>query len=246
MSNSAFSFVDAYSLRARAVPALLAIAPAIAFVLAIGPGVSSTAQIFSGVAVAALTYAFSDVARRLGKRVEPKLHEDAGGLSSIVMMRYRDSTFDSDAKARYLSFLAKNLGKKAPTRDSELANPEEADKFYKSCGDWIRENTRDTEKFRILFAENITYGFRRNLYGLKIFGISINILVTILVSLHIYFGEFRIIGINMGNGAYYVLMVSIVHAFYLIFFARKSYVLEASRQYARQLILSCEILMKKK
>jgi hypothetical protein len=34
----------------------------------------------------------------------------------------------------------------------------------------VREFTRDTKKFNIMFNENVSYGFRRNLSGLKLPG----------------------------------------------------------------------------
>src|SRR5262249_41800458 len=36
--------------------------------------------------------------------------------------------------------------------------------------------TRDTKRFSILFKENVGFGFRRNLRGLKPFGLAISIL----------------------------------------------------------------------
>jgi hypothetical protein len=39
----------------------------------------------------------------------------------------------------------------------------------------LRENTRDSEAFKFLFNENISYGYYRNLLGLKPIGIPLNL-----------------------------------------------------------------------
>nr|WP_314070765.1 hypothetical protein [uncultured Roseococcus sp.] len=241
--NSVVSFFDTYTLRARILPAMLAIAPALVLVLVIFPSSPPLTQVFSGLVILALLYGFADVARRLGKRLEPKLHAEAGGLPSIVMLRHRDDTFSEASKTRYLKFLGKKIGSAPPTPASEERSPDLADRFYKEAGDWLREHTRDTKKFGILFAENMTYGFRRNLYGLRILGLVANAITVGLAISFLYYGRWWHTKIQIGNGAYYVLIVALIHTIFLIFFVRRAYVLEASRQYARQLILCCETLI---
>lgn len=61
-------------------------------------------------------------------------------------------------KARYRRFLAEQVGMEAPTRETEAEDPAKARQFYAACYDYIRLNTYDTEKYRILFNENIGYG----------------------------------------------------------------------------------------
>ena len=46
---------------------------------------------------------------------------------------------------------------------------EEADEIYRSWSNYLRTNVRDIEKYNLLFAELINYGFRRNVYGMKYF-----------------------------------------------------------------------------
>jgi hypothetical protein len=69
------------------------------------------------------------------------------------------------------------LGTKAPRRADEATKLAECDAFYERCGNWLRENTRDTKKFKILFDENVTYGFRRNLLGLKYAALIIDLVI---------------------------------------------------------------------
>ena len=43
-------------------------------------------------------YAFADVARRQGKRIEPALLKKQGGLPSTTMLRHRDGEFTAEEK----------------------------------------------------------------------------------------------------------------------------------------------------
>ena len=66
-----------------------------------------------------------------------------------------------------------------PTEEEETEDPTGADQQYDAAVNFLREATRDRSKFPLVFAENVNYGFRRNLWGLKPFGLSIALLAAI-------------------------------------------------------------------
>ena len=66
-----------------------------------------------------------------------------------------------------------------PTEEEETEDPIGADQQYDATVNFLREATRDRSKFPLVFAENVNYGFRRNLWGLKPFGLSIALLAAI-------------------------------------------------------------------
>ena len=71
-----------------------------------------------------------------------------------------------------------------PSEEDEKNDPQKADEIYESCIMYLRNATRDKKKFSLVFEENINYGFRRNMYGLRKFGIitsSINICGIFLI-----------------------------------------------------------------
>jgi hypothetical protein len=188
----------------------------------------------AGTALAVLLVAFADAARRRGKAIEPRLIEQTGGLPSITMLRHRDSTFDAATKARMHAFLAAKISEKTPTAVEEEEDPAAADGFYKRAGDWLRENTRNQKKFDILFNENVSYGYRRNLYALKWIALLVNVLI---------------VAGCIGQYAFHwpvkadpeltpVFVIAFIHAGYLLAFSTKAAVTEAARTYARQLLLS--------
>lgn len=59
-----------------------------------------------------------------------------------------------------------------PTADEETENPLEADQAYEAATKLLIAKTRDTKKFPLLYKENVSYGFCRNVYAMRSIGIS--------------------------------------------------------------------------
>lgn len=234
--------LDGYVLRARLFPAMLAIAPSIVLALVIVAGSYKDLglpEVLTTVTVGVLFFAFADLARRFGKRSETKLFATTGGRPFPTVLRHRDNILDTRSKTRYHAFVSRAVGENAPTADEENMDPGGADAFYALCGNYLREQTRDQSRFSVLFAENVSYGFRRNLYGVKWPGILLNF-ATVVLSVWL---------IHRSNGTALpqygvVLVVAAVHAIYFLFAVTRTSVLQASDHYGRQLALSCESLMK--
>ena len=161
---SVIKLFDAYSLRARLLPALLAAAPSVAaLMLLISWKSFDLTSAFATLATFVLLYALSDFARRCGRSIEQQIFANNGGMPSIVLFRRNDTVIDEGSKERYRNFLAKKLSIAVLSSEAESEDQQVADKFYEQCGVWLRENTRDVKKFSLLFSENVTYGFRRNI-----------------------------------------------------------------------------------
>ncbi|MEK7874780.1 MAG: hypothetical protein AAB325_01160, partial [Pseudomonadota bacterium] len=47
-------------------------------------------------------------------------------------------------------------------------------------------NTRDTKKYGLLFQENVSYGYRRNVWGLRPIGISICAVCCVIVGAYMF------------------------------------------------------------
>jgi hypothetical protein len=154
-------FFDAYSLRARLLPSILGAAPVLAAVLLLISWrtfeLSSIVAVLGGLA---LVYALSDWARKEGKKIEPRIYNEMGGKPSVTIMFRSDDTIDQLSKDRYRSFLAGKINQPEPTAVDELNNRAAVIGFYELAGTWLRENTRETKKFPILFNELVTYGAR--------------------------------------------------------------------------------------
>ena len=231
--------IDAYTMRARLVPAVIGGAPAFAFVaIFIAWGGIALTNLIAGTALIVLFGVFADVARRRGRAIEPAIIEKMCGLPTTVTLRHRDPTYDAATKSGFHAFIARKLGEAAPSSDEETADPEAADAFYERGTAWLRENTRNRKKFEILFNENVDYGFRRNLLGLKRPAFLINA-VVILVCIGIFWYRWPVELANSFDARLLVvILIALIHAAYLALFVTEQGVFEASRSYARQLLLS--------
>ncbi|NYG46333.1 hypothetical protein GGD67_003804 [Bradyrhizobium sp. IAR9] len=239
------SMPDAYSLRARLIPAIIAGAPAFALAAILVSWSSfNFTQLVAALGLTALFSVFSNVARVRGKAIETGIFERMGGMPSTVMLRHRDTSFDSVSKGKMHAFLAQKLNEQAPTKQQEEADAASADGFYVRGGNWLRENTRDTKKFPIVFGENINYGFHRNLLGLRVPGFALNALIVILCGSLLYFRLPIDFSRRFDQALLTVLGVAVLHAFYLAFFVNEANVFLAARLYARQLLLSIDKLDK--
>jgi len=167
--------LDPYSRQARLQPALIVVAPAAILIAVWFPALWSVWGIVLTVASSCgITLLLSQIARDRGKRLEPKLYASWSGKPSVVLLRHADGRIDDNTKARYRAFLSTRLPDfNLPNPSEEQADPARADRAYESVTVWLLTQTRDTKKFGLLFRENISYGFRRNLWGLKPFGLAV-------------------------------------------------------------------------
>jgi hypothetical protein len=166
---------DGYERKARLYPALLLFMP-VAVVVGCGLGTSiSRAEAVCGLVISCGgLLLLAQIARDAGKRKERSLFERWGGTPSVCIFRHVDARMDAITKARCHKTMS-NLVKeaKAPSADEETADPIAADGVYTAWSTYIRVNTRDTKKYALLFQENINYGYRRNVWGLRPAGLGV-------------------------------------------------------------------------
>ena len=179
---------DGYERKARLYPALWLISPVIVTGVALLTAKFSMLQsLAGGVVGCGGAFLLTQLARDAGKKHEASLFAKWGGLPSVTIFRHRDSRLDSITKARYHKKLAALVKEaKAPTPEQEQTDPVAADAVYTAWSNYLRVNTRDTKKFALLFQENVAYGCRRNLWGLRALGITASILSLLLAVLRLY------------------------------------------------------------
>lgn len=160
--------VNRYWLVARVYPALLALAPVLWTTVVLAPQLVSdylkgTASVL---AIGCALYLLSSLARSQGKFAETQLLERWGGWPTTILLRHRDKAIDPYTKARYHQALAGLVGTALPFPAEEPAAPADADDAYRSATKRLIELRRGAE-FQIIHDENASYGFRRNLFGLR-------------------------------------------------------------------------------
>lgn len=179
---------DEYERKARLYPGLLVISPIMATSFAIfSPHISLIRLLVVGAMGGGGPFLLTQLTRDLGKKKEKELYSKWGGMPSMAIFRYRDRRLDPITKERYrkkLSTLVKEV--KAPTVEEEKANPSAADEVYLAWSNFLRTNTRDQRKFSLLFKENLNYGYRRNVLGLRSIGIAMCLLSGLICGFLIY------------------------------------------------------------
>jgi hypothetical protein len=172
---------DYYSRVARIYPALLCLLPmllAIALMaIALAKSLAQNA-VFIAVGFALLYFAAS-IARSRGKRVEDAMLAENGGWTSTLMLRHTDGRIDRVTKQRYHRALERLCaGLILPSPAQELGDLAAADNVYRSATKALIEKRREP-RWNLLLQENASYGFRRNMLGLKPIAIMLAMLSAI-------------------------------------------------------------------
>jgi hypothetical protein len=160
---------DIYSLKARLAPMLLLLFPFVILGITFSIDLQNYWHLLTSLGiVAALTLLLSEFGRELGKKKEKKLWKVWGGEPVSLTLRLSTGFINANTKARYHAILLKLCPVKTiPTLAGEKSNAAAFDSVYASWGDYLRNNTRDKNMFPLVFKELVSYGFRRNLWGLK-------------------------------------------------------------------------------
>ena len=181
--NDLARLFDSYNRVARLYPAFLCLLPAVAFAFYLFPhlfGDSLPRNVVTFTCIAGLLYFLASVARWRGKVLEPKLIVMWGGWPTTTLLRHGDTTIDILTKARYRSALVELCpGIQFPTEEEELANLAHADSVYRSATKCLMEARRD-KKYWMVHAENASYGFRRNMLGLRPIALCVSAVVGLM------------------------------------------------------------------
>lgn len=232
---------DAYTLKARALPAAMILLPIFTTALLCYPSLMDSRFFLplSFIAVAVISV-MANVVRTWGKKEEPTLFKNWGGIPSVILLRESDRTLESKAKYRYRQFLANQLSNIVmPSPAVETRDPDFADRQYLQASNWLLSNTRDIHKYPLIHAENINYGYRRNMYASKIPAICICQAAIVFSAVFIFEQWARTHEIThtlpLINIALQILL--------LIAWAlgvTKGWVKETAFEFARQLITACD------
>lgn len=169
--------IDTYSIKARLQPEFLVLLPVVIAITVWLPSQLTLWKTISSFAVyCGLWVLLAEMGRDLGRRKQPALWQSWGGPPSSRLLRHRDSVLDPITLARYHAFLARVLDHRFPARADEQADPAAANALYESAIKYLLEATRDETKFPLVLKENTSYGFRRNLWGMKPAAILVSVL----------------------------------------------------------------------
>ncbi len=230
--------LDQYQRAAQLNPAVLAVLPLTAVIALWAPKASVlvgglTSVIASG-AVASLLMHWG---RAQGRRVQTRILARLGGFPSAIALRHRDNHIPEPLRLRYHAALRKH-DFEIPTAAEEAADPVAADAYYRAASDWLTNQTRDAKTYYLLQVENRSYGFRRNLLGLKPLGLALAVLSLIanLALLYVW----RAGDPTRAIAAIIVAAAIIAGILAWVFVANEPFVEDAAWAYAARLLAACD------
>ncbi|HJU04522.1 MAG TPA: hypothetical protein VJ692_05165 [Nitrospiraceae bacterium] len=127
-----------------------------------------------------------------------------------------------------------------PTQEEETADPGAADLIYSSAVEALKEQARGDE---LVEKEVTEYGFRRNLLGLKPYGILLCALGAALGIAQMGLYEFShpsFTWLNDNAFKFSAVALSLGAVAAWTWFITKPWVFEAANQYARALLATCD------
>lgn len=240
--DAVMKFFDSYSRIARLYPSFLAFGPILWSAVALFPSFleNISHSVAFAVGASCIFYFLSSLSRSLGKRAEPRLLAQWDGWPTTTLLRHRDGTIDANTKARYHRALETLAGLKLPNPGKEGQDPKNADDLYRSATKKLIEKRRGPE-YKMLHGENASYGFRRNLYGLKPLALAE---ATILIALTLFgwwvtmprpYAQLSVIQ-TVTTYPYFPVLVA-ADLFYMLLWCwvTSNYVHQAAREYAEAL-----------
>lgn len=164
--------IDSYTFRARVLPGLLAVLPLTIGVTALAPEPPEWWATMSGIVVACGgTYWLADIARHTGKQAESALFRKWGGKPTTRFLRHRNASNSVKIERYHRKLRDLQPDLHMPSAQEEREDPAASDRTYEAAIDYLKERVRGDA---LVFQANCEYGFRRNAFGLRRFGIGIS------------------------------------------------------------------------
>ncbi|ARP69311.1 hypothetical protein LK07_05480 [Streptomyces pluripotens] len=169
-------WLDEYERRARLVPGLLAIFP-VAILLSVLSlrQLPTVSYVMGAVVLIGTPVVVADIVRQQGRKAEKTLWASWGGPPTTAWLRLREPSDNEVQRDLWRKAVAEVSGVELLSLRAERANSSRADQAIATAVGQVRDRTRDSEKFKLLFNENRNYGFARNLYGVRWIGRGISL-----------------------------------------------------------------------
>ena len=231
------NLIDRYVLGARVAPVAVV---ALSLFLAISAWIPFSQwpiKLLGGSAFLVLgAFILAQLARDAGKAIEGRLWASWGGPPTVRMLRHRDTTIPPASNSllhRHLIELG--IVDQLPSESEEREHPDHADEAYLTCADWLRRKALELKSkapFDVVHSENISYGYRRNILGIKPYALVI-LCFAFAVTIAAFFFH-REPYIELGG-------IVIVDA-YLIFGVTEAALKRAADEYSKRLLDAAQTL----
>jgi hypothetical protein len=233
------STLDAYSLPARGVP-FAAVFAAPLVLLGAGVITTTTLGIASGLVLAVIAAIAGQLGRDRGRKIQDAMWVSWGGSPTLQRLRFSDNPAHEGRVERLHARIEAILREPLPTAEDERRDSDDADDRYNEASARLRALAGNRERFPHLFAENVNYGQRRNLLGLKPTGIAVAVLTIIAAGLALWLAH-GTTSARIGRYAPGAAVAVAMLAFWLLI-VKPSWVRVTAEAYADQFVGAIDIL----
>lgn len=240
-------YFDHYVISARIKPIFFVFLPVVLAVLITEPSVQTWgATILTFLVTFGVISFLSNTVSIAGNDAQTKLFAKWGGAPTIRFLRHSDTYLDEFTKKRYHNWLSKNIdGLTLPTPEEESQDMDKADKIYQSSTNYLLEKTREISKYHLLYKDLVNYGFVRNLFALRWWGVSSSLLAMGIFSMDIGMAQQSASISEAFNNSLLPLLGVIVAAIMLmifIFVVNEDLVKSRAERYAKSLLACCDLI----
>lgn len=230
--------MDKYAFNAQLKPAFFVLLPVLVFTIVHYPAIWFQASaLLTLLVTCGATFLIAQLSRSLGRQLEHTLGDKIGRQHTARLLAYSNTILPRQQKERCRDYILAHSGISLPTEDEEQTNADSSQDDRLTAVSWLLEYTRPTAKETLLHDENIAYGFRRNLLGLKPIGAIISILLVAINPLLFFFGGISSDRIGI---AIALEMGLIVCCLLWLFVITERFVIDASLAYAQRLLAHCQ------
>ena len=239
--------LDEYTIYARLQPFLIALFPLFMFYFSFFPmndtGWGLLISVLSFIGIFSLLSQFS---RDFGMHAEKKLYKKWGIKPTLNMLSFGRSSIQKTTLSRIHKKLAELTGIGGDIDEAaEKKNPDQTFEIYQYWVDFLKEITRGKPEYSLVYMENINYGFRRNMYGLKYLSLIVCLALFII---KLAFMDLPATPLNYSGLLSLLIAMKPFDKIFLLsdaifiitwFFIRESWVLYAANSYSERLLFCC-------
>ncbi len=189
----------------------------------------------------------AQLGRDRGYRLQKQLWADWGGAPTTQMLRHLGKSHNPVTRGlnhMHIRRLFPDLN--LPTAEEESADPDAADHSYEAATKKVISMTRDRKKFPLVYKENVNYGFRRNLWGLRPLGLVLSISGAIVCLARWQVSDFLATSLMPNVDWLMACFMCLVMVSLWVFWINQSWVRIPAEAYAERLFESCEMLERHK
>jgi len=173
-------WLDSYEIRARIAPTIVVFSPIAILAILTWPDLFSSLNLVLGetILLVFFLYALSFVVRHYGKKIEPTLWSQWGGVPSTRFLRWQDPTFTVMFKENVRNLLTNQFKIILRSNEMEEEDPVDGDNKIAAAFLQVKSFLYRNDPEGLWKKHNMEYGFNRNLIGSRWIWLILSIVGT--------------------------------------------------------------------